>query len=31
MTLFVRNESSITRIQEMFRNFFELSGLKAIV
>ena len=28
MTLFVRNESSITRIQEIFRDFFELSGLK---
>ena len=28
MTLFVRNESPITRIQEIFRDFFELSGLK---
>ena len=28
MTLFVRNESSITRIQEILRDFFELSGLK---
>ena len=26
--LFVRNESSITRIQDIFRDFFELSGLK---
>ena len=25
---FVRNESSITRIQDIFRDFFELSGLK---
>ena len=31
MTLFVRNESSITRIQEIFRDFFELSGFKVIL
>jgi len=28
MTLFVRNESSITRLQEIFKAFFEISGLK---
>ena len=28
MTLFVQNVRSITRIQEIFKNFFELSGLK---